>query len=225
MAEIDFLPADYCSRRASRRDQWYVIGLGAVLVVVLLGSMLRESHEVRSLRVQLGSLEVSRSDSQAQRTELQRLEARRAELALDAKFYCLLNAHASVSRVLVALSTCCPPRLTLHTLRLKPVKQNLTEGKTGRKAARNSAPEGTEPPEGLRVELIKRFGEQRMQAGLNLDITGVAEYDIAAVAKLMELLDDSDCFVDVELGNTDDQKASTSSLREFTIHCRLSKLL
>ena len=165
MAEIDFLPADYRSRRASRHDQWYVMGLGAVLLVVLLGSMLHQSREARSLRTQLASLEDSRSDLHAQKTELQRLETRRSELALDAKFYCLLNAHPSLSRVLVAVSASCPPRLALNSIKIWPEKQASPDLRLGRGNSRSSMSGNAEPPEVQRTEQIKRFGEQRALTG------------------------------------------------------------
>ena len=223
MTEIDFLPADYRSRRASRRDQWYVIALGAVLLVVLLGSMLHQSHLARTLRAQLASLQDSRSDLQAKRTEVQRLETRRAELASDAKFFCLLGAHPAVSRVLVAVSASCPARLALNTIVLKPDRQAIAESKAVRGAARASTAPSTEPPEVLRAEQIKRFGELRAQTGLTLEIEGMAESDLV-VAQFMERLEDSDCFARVELGTAVEQQASASSVRDFKIQCRVEKL-
>jgi Tfp pilus assembly protein PilN len=223
VSEIDFLPAEYRSRLASRRDQWYVMGLGAVLLAVLLGTMIHLSHQRARLRDQLAVLEGSQSELDAQAEELRRLEARRAELAFDAKFYCLLDAHPASSRVLVAVSTSCPPRLALNTVRVKPEKLAAADPKAPKTYARFAQPKD-ESPEAVRTEQLKRFTEERAHTAMTLEITGVAESDLALV-ELMERLERSDCFAEVKLQTAVDQQASQSAQRAFTVQCRLARVL
>lgn len=224
VTEIDFLPAEYWKRRASQRDQWYLMGIGVALLVLLLGSIVHESRKVASVRAQLSSVETEYKDVLEQLGEVQRLEESRAPLAFDARFYSLLRAHPSLSRSLAAVATSCPPRLTLNTIRVKPFRSAYIEPKPAMAISRQPTGGASSIAADLLVEKLERFASDREQTQFSVEITGVAESDLD-VAELIERLEKAACFSEVQLKSSNERSAGVSELREFFVQCRLAKVL
>jgi Tfp pilus assembly protein PilN len=223
MSEIDFLPAEFFIRRTSLRDQWYLLAIGAVSLLLLLGSMVNQSEHTASLRGQLVSLKKERDDVQALVAEAQQLEGRRRVLASEAEFYALLQAHASVSHLLMTVASSCPRQLSINAIRIKPDKTALANLK------RTVLPEpsqagggGAIPDEILRISQIEQLFAERRDTPLALEITGVAE-SFGDVAELIDQLKKSQCFAQVTMDK--DEEAKKDALREFRIQCRLEKAL
>jgi Tfp pilus assembly protein PilN len=222
--EIDFLPSEYWKRRASQRDQWYLMGIGVALLVLLLGSIVHESRQAASVSAQLSSVETEYKDVLGQLAAVQRLEESRTPLAFDALFYSLIRAHPSFSRALVAIATSCPPNLTLNTIRIKPGRSASIDPKTLGASTRQPAEGAGTLASDLLVEKLQRFASDREYTQFSLDIVGVAESDLE-VAELIERLEKAACFTEVQLGSSGDKPAGVSELREFVIQCRLAKVL
>lgn len=221
MTEIDFLPVEYWKRRASQRDQWYLLGIGAASLVLLLASVVHESSNAGQLRAQLNSLETEYQDVSAHVEQVERLKTSRAPLAFDAKFYTLLRARPSLSRAMVALATSCPSRLTLTAIRLKTVTVARPEQKTPATVGRGASATNSAAPVDPLVEQLGRFATQRELSRVTIELTGVAESDLE-LAEFMERLENAGCFTEVALGNSADSLSpDVSELREFKIHCRL----
>ena len=222
MTEIDFLPAEYWNHRASQRDRWYILGIGVASLLLLLGDLLNQSRRVEHLRAQLSSLEAQQRDGLEHAAEIQRLEARRSSLASDAKVHSLLRAHPSMSRVMVAMATSCPPHLTVSTIRVQPTRRASTEPKSTGATAKPPSPASSAKEDELVTAQLERFFADVQQARLSLEITGIAESDLD-VTEFIDHLERSDCFAEVTLTNTDAQPAGQSPAREFKIQCELAK--
>jgi Tfp pilus assembly protein PilN len=224
MTEIDFLPAEYWKRRASQRDQWYLLGIGAGSIILLLASVVHESSNATQLRAQLSSLETDYHDVQVQVEQLKRLEDARAPLALDAKRHTLLRARPSLSRAMVALTTSCPSRLTLNAIRLKTVTTARPDQKIAATVGKGISVNSPAPQLDPLVEQLGRFKIQRQLNRVTIEVTGVAESDLE-LAEFMNRLENAGCFTDVELGNSADSLSTgTSELREFKVQCRLEEV-
>jgi Tfp pilus assembly protein PilN len=221
MTEIDFLPVEYWNRRASRRDQWYLLGIGVASIVLLMAAVVHESSNSAQLRAQLSSLETEYQDATVYVEEVKRLENTRAPLAFDAKLQTLLRARPALSRAMVGLATSCPSRLTLNAIRLKSVIVAQPEQRTAVAAGRGTSATNSAAPADLRVEHLERFATQRELTRVTIELTGVAESDLE-LAEFMERLENAGCFTEVALGNSaDSPSAGMSELREFKIQCRL----
>lgn len=223
MTEIDFLPAEYWKRRASQRDQWYLLAIGAASLILLLARFVHESNNAAQLRTQLESVESEYKDMLVLLEEVKRLEDMRAPLALDAKFYSLLRARPSLSRAMVALATSCPTRLTLSTIRMKTVTAARSEQKEPGAGGRATSTSGAASVDPL-VEQFERFATQREFSRVTIELSGVAESDLE-LAEFMERLENAGCFTEVALNKSaDSPTAGVSDLREFTLQCRLVEI-
>lgn len=221
MTEIDFLPVEYWKRRASQRDQWYLLGIGAASLVLLLASFVHESSNAAQLRAQLNSMEIEYQDVSVHVEQVKQLENTRTPLAFDAKLHTLLRARPSLSRAMVALATSCPSRLTLNAIRLKTVTVARPEQKSATTAGRGTTSTNATSSVDPLVEQLGRFATQRELSRVTIELTGVAESDLE-LAEFMERLENAGCFTEVALGNsTDSPSPGVSDLREFKIQCRL----
>jgi Tfp pilus assembly protein PilN len=221
MTEIDFLPVEYWKRRASQRDQWYLLGIGAASLALLLASVVHESSDAGQLRAQLKSVETEYEDASAHVEEVERVKLARAPLAFDARFHSLLRARPSLSRAMAALATSCPPRLSLTAVRLKTATVARAESKAPGTGGRGTAGTSTMSPAEQLNEQLGRFATQRELSRVLIELTGVAESDLE-LSDFMEQLENAGCFTDVTLGNSADSLSpGVSELREFKILCRL----
>jgi Tfp pilus assembly protein PilN len=221
MTEIDFLPVEYWKRRASQRDQWYLLGIGAAALVLLLAGVVHESSDAAQLRAQLKSVEAEYQDVRVHVEEVERVKLSRAPLAFDAKFHNLLRARPSLSRAMAALATSCPSRLTLTAVRLKTVTVARAEPKTPATVGRGAAGTNAPSPAELLAEQLGRFATQRELSRVTIELTGVAESDLE-LSEFMERLENAGCFTEVALGNSAASLSpGVSELREFKIQCRL----
>ena len=221
MADIDFLPTEYWKRRATQRDQWYLLGIGASAMILLVGSIVREARESANLRSQLITVETEYADALAEIADAEWLAKRRDSMAADANFHSLIRAHPSLSRALVAVSTSCPLRLTLNSIRIKPDRSARQEQKPDRvRLSLANAGPAADPG----VEQLERFAADSERTIFLVELTGIAESDIE-VAELIERLEQSECFADVRLAFTDAQSTGGSNIREFKVQCRLAQVL
>jgi Tfp pilus assembly protein PilN len=221
MTEIDFLPAEYWKRRASQRDQWYLLGIGAASLVLLLASVVHETSKAADLRGQLQSMESEYENTLGLVEQVKQLDDKRRPLAIDAKFHTLLRARPAMSRAMVALATSCPPRLTLNTIRVKTAV--VAKSDPAKAAARAAKPNttGSAAPVDTSLEQLEQFATDRQSSRVAIEMTGVAESDLE-LAEFMERLENAGCFTEVSLGAaTDSPATSHSELREFKIQCRL----
>ena len=218
---VDFLPAEYWKRRASQRDQYYLLAIGGALILLLVGSFGHETHKANLIRTQLAGIEAEYKDVLNQAVEVQNLEERRAPLAFDAKCYSLLRAHPSVSRTLVAVATSCPPHVTLRSITIKQVHiAPADETRTG--ASRFAVPAQRSAQE-IRQEQLERFAKEREQTRLSLQIDGVSATD-PDVTELVARLERSECFASVTFTVSENPSTGSVELRKFTINC-LTKVL
>jgi len=224
MTEIDFLPVEYWKRRASQRDQWYLLGIGAASLALLLASVVHESREAGQLRAQLKSVEGEYQDVSAHVEEVERVKHARAPLAFDAKFHNLLRARPSLSRAMAALATSCPNRLTLTAIRLKTVTVARAESKAPATVGRGATGTNTLSPAEQLAEQLARFTTQRELSRIMIELTGMAESDLE-LSEFMERLENAGSFTDVTLGNSADSLSpGASELREFKILCRVAEV-
>jgi len=220
MTEIDFLPAEYWKRRASQRDQLYLLAIGAASLVLLLASVVHEASNAAQLRAQLNILETEYQDVSVHVEQVKQLEAKRAPLVFDAKFHTLLRARPSLSRAMVALATSCPSRLTLNAIRVKTTTVARPDPKHSATAGKATAARPTATGDGL-AEQLEQFATQRELARVAVELTGVAESDLE-LAEFMERLENAGCFTEVSLGTSADSPSTgLSELRQFKIQCRL----
>ena len=221
---VDFLPAEYWKRRASQRDQVYLLAIGGALLILLLGSLGHETRKTGLIRQQLAGLEREYQNVLEQMEEVKRLESRRAPMAFDAKAYSLLRAHPSLSRVMVAVAASCPPHLTLSSINLRGVQvvpPDPTNASSGRRGSSSGAGGAGE----TQNDQLERFAREREQTRYSLIIVGVAETDIDIV-KLVERLEQSGCFTEEPTFSVADNPSNGPvELRKFTIQCVLTKVL
>jgi Tfp pilus assembly protein PilN len=223
MTEIDFLPAEYWKRRASQRDQWYLLGIGAASIILLLASLVHETSKAAGVRGQLESMESEFENALGLVEQVKQLDDQRRPLALDAKFHTLLRARPSMSRAMVALATSCPARLTLNSIRVKTAMVAKSDPKAAPRATRTIPTNPTRPsaPVDSTVEQLEQFATRRQSSRVAIELTGVAESDLE-LAEFMERLENAGCFTEVSLGTAADlPSTSHSELREFKIQCRL----
>ncbi len=223
MTEIDFLPAEYWNRRQSQRDQWYLLGIGVASLILLLASAFHEAGNASQIRAKLAAVETEYKEALVQVEEVTRLETRRAPLATDAKIHSLLRARPSLSRVAAAIATSCPPRLSLNTVRVRPVKLNRSETKTAVVVAPSpGASAGPGSPD-LVAEQLERFQADRDITRLAVELTGIAESDLD-VTDLLAGLDKAGCFSEVKVLSIDFLPIGVLELREFKVHCMLAEV-
>lgn len=218
---IDFLPAEYWKRRATKRDHYYILAIGGALVIMLFGSIGHESHKASLIRTQLAAVDGEYASVLDKTVEVKRLEDRRKPLAFQAKFFSLLRARASFSRALVAIATSCPPHVSLTDITFKREQPNIP---TDRKPPSIRSAQTTElSPEAARSEQLDRYSKDREWSRVSLHIGGVAETG-PDVTLLVERLQREDCFQDVTFNLSDDATPGPVPLRKFTIQLSLTKV-
>ncbi len=219
---VDFLPGEYWKRRASQRDQFYLLAIGGALILLLLGSIGHETRKTGLIRQQLRSVDNEYQSVLDQMADVQRLEERQAPLAFNARFYALLRAHPSLSRVLAASAASCPPRLTLNTISVRGIHIADAEQKKSRGGP--AEPAVAASAAAARREQLDRFAKEREHTRFTLHIVGVAETDLDVVS-FVDRLERSECVTDLTFNVSEDSSSRTSELRKFTIQCRLTKVL
>jgi hypothetical protein len=220
MTEIDFLPREYWQRRQSHQYQWYLLGLGVACLGLLLASYVHESSRARLLQRQLEEVQEQHRLVMEGAQEIQRLEELRRPLAFESKLYALLRARPAFSRAMAAVSTSCPSRLSLESVRVRPIRLNRSSPKTGVSSAASAA---TSNRDSL-AEQLERFSAERSSTRIAIELMGRAYSDLE-VAEFIERLEAAGCFSDVSLSAVDYQSAGISELREFKIQCRLTEVL
>jgi Tfp pilus assembly protein PilN len=218
---VDFLPAEYWKRRASRRDQYYLLAIGGALILLLIASFGHETRKASLIRMQLAAADAEYQDALSQAAEVQRLEERRVPLAFDAEFYALLRAYPSVSRTLVAVASSCPPHVTLKSVALRSVRESTSDAP---KSAGRSKPSAPSTGPAARREQLDRFAKDRQHTRLSIQIDGVSATD-PDVTDLVARLERSECFSSVTFTVSENASTGPIELRKFTIQCWLTKVL
>ena len=224
MSEIDFLPNEYLTRRASRRDQWYLAGIGLVALLVLLGSMFNLSRQTTNLREQLSCLNVEHADVLEQKAEIERLRERRRVLASAAAVGSLLRAHPSSSHLLLAVSGSCPPRVTLDQIRIRSERRGNLRA-TGLNTTARALPDSdAATAEMIRLDRFERFMTDHERARWSIEIVGLAESDLEVV-DFLERLERTNRFEAVTLTSTERKTIGSVTCRGFSVQCWLRKIL